>query len=79
MIIIVTDKPLLFLGAGFPGAKPKAGYDFAMIDLEVDASGAGSGTLAPAAKITLKGSAFVVEDYASELVKLTGVSRAKAK
>jgi hypothetical protein len=77
LIIIVTDKPLLFLGAGFPGAKPKAGYDFAMIDLEVDASGAGSGTLAPAAKITLKGSAFVVEDYASEFVRLAGVKKVK--
>jgi hypothetical protein len=64
LITIVTDTPLLFLGAGVPGAKPKDGYDFAVVDLEVDASGAGSGTLAPAANVTLKGSAFVVEDYA---------------
>ena len=77
LIIIVTDKALLFLGAGVPGAKSKDGYDFAVIDLEVDASGAGSGTLAPAAKITLKGSAFVVEDYASELVRLAGVKKVK--
>ena len=77
LIIIVTDKPLLFLGAGVPGAKPKEGYDFAVIDLEVDASGAGSGTLAPAAKITLKGSAFVVQDYASDLVRLAGVKKVK--
>ena len=77
LITIVTDKPLLFLGAGIPGAKPKDGYDFAVVDLEVDASGAGSGTLAPAAKITLNGSAFVVEDYASELVRLAGVKKVK--
>jgi hypothetical protein len=77
LIIIVTDTPLLFLGAGVPGAKPKDGYDFAVIDLEVDASGAGSGTLAPAAKITLNGSGFVVEDYASDLVRLAGVKRVK--
>jgi hypothetical protein len=77
LITIVTDKPLLFLGAGVPGAKPKDGYDFAVVDLEVDASGAGSGTLAPAAKVTLKGSAFVVEDYASELVRLAGVKKVK--
>ena len=78
LIIIVTDKPLLFFGAGVPGAKPKDGYDVAVIDLELDASGDGSGTLAPAAKVTVKGSAFVVEDYASsELVRLAGVKRVK--
>jgi hypothetical protein len=77
LIIIVTDKPLLFLGAGVPGAKPKQGYDFAVVDLEVDASGAGSGSLAPAAKLTLNGSAFVVEDYASEFVRLVGVKKVK--
>ena len=77
LIIIVTDKPLLFLGAGVPGAKPKDGYDVAVIDLEVDASGDGSGTLAPAAKVAVNGSAFVVEDYASELVRLVGVKKVK--
>jgi hypothetical protein len=77
LITIVTDKPLLFLGAGFPGAKPKVGYDFAVVDIEFDASGNGSGTLAPAAKVTVKGGAFVVEDYASELVRLAGVKKVK--
>jgi hypothetical protein len=75
LLTIVTDTPILFLGAGVTGAKPKEGYDFAIIDLEVDAKGAGSGTLAPAAKVTVKEGVFVVEDYASELVKLTGVAR----
>ena len=76
-ITVVTDKPLLFLGAGFPGAKPKAGYDFALVDIEVDASGDGSGTLTPAAKVTVKGGAFVVEDYAPELILLVGVKKVK--
>jgi hypothetical protein len=67
----------LFLGAGVPGAKPKEGYDFAIIDIEVDASGSGSGTIAPAAKVTLKQGVFVVEDYASELVRLTAVKKGK--
>jgi hypothetical protein len=48
-----------------------------VIDLEIDASGDGSGTLAPAAKVTVSGSAFVVEDYASELVRLAGVKKVK--
>jgi hypothetical protein len=77
VIIIVTDKPLLFLGAGLPGAKPQHGYDVAVIDLEVDASGAGSGTLAAAANVTVKGGVFVVDDYASELIRLAGVKRVK--
>jgi len=73
----VTDTPILFLGAGVPGAKPKEGYDFAVIDFEVDAKGAGSGTLSPAAKITLKQGVFVVDDYSGELVRLEGVTKAK--
>jgi hypothetical protein len=77
LVIIVTDTPLLFLGAGVPGAKRRDGYDVAVIDLEIDASGDGSGTLAPAAKVTVKGSAVVVEDYASELVRLAGVKKVK--
>ena len=77
LLTIVTDQPLLFLGAGLPGAKPKEGYDFAIIDIEVDAKGNGAGTLAPAAKVTVKQDVFVVEDYASELVRLTAVKKVK--
>jgi hypothetical protein len=77
LITIVTDKPLLFLGGSLPEAKAKAGYDFAVLDLELEASGSGSGSLAPAARITLKDGAFVVEDYASEPVRLSSVTRAK--
>jgi hypothetical protein len=77
LLTMVTDKPILFLGAGLPGAKPKEGYDFAIIDIEVDAKDAGSGTLAPAAKVTLKDGVFAVEDYGAELVRLTGVKKVK--
>ena len=75
LLTIVADTPILQLGAGVPGAKPKEGYDFAIIDLELDAAGAGSGSFAPAAKVTVKQGVFVVDDYSGELVKLTGVSR----
>jgi hypothetical protein len=77
LLTIVTDQPILFLGAGTPGAKPKEGYDFAVIDIEVDAKGSGSGTLAPAARVTLKDGVFSVQDYASELVRLTAVKKVK--
>jgi hypothetical protein len=75
LLTIVSDTPILFLGAGLPGAKPKEGYDFAVVDLEVDAKGSGSGTLAPAAKVTVKDGAFVVQDYGAERVQLTAVSK----
>lgn len=75
LVTVVADAPILHLGAGAPDAKPKAGYDFAIIDLEVNAAGAGVGTFTPAAKITVKQDVFVVEDYSGEIVKLTGVSR----
>ncbi len=77
LLTILTDQPLLFLGAGLPGAKPKEGYDFAIIDIEVDAKGDGSGTLAPAAKIRMNQGAFVVEDYGAEVVRLTAVKKTK--
>jgi hypothetical protein len=75
LITLVTDSPVLQLGAGVPGAKPREGYDFAIIDLEVSAAGTGSGSFAPAAKVAVKQGVFVVEDYSGEILKLTGVSR----
>ena len=60
-----------------PGAKPKEGYDFAVIDIVLDAKGNGSGTLAPAAKLKLNQDAFVVEDYGAEVVRLTAVKKTK--
>jgi hypothetical protein len=78
LLTIITDKPLVFVGAGLPGAKPKEGYDFAVIDLELDATGHGSGTIAPAAKIkTNDQGAFVVEDYSTEVVKINVARRGK--
>jgi hypothetical protein len=77
LLTIVADQPILFLGAGVPGAKAKEGYDFAIIDLEVDAKGSGSGTLSPAAKVTVKQGAIAVEDFAGELVRLTDVKKVK--
>jgi hypothetical protein len=71
LLTILTDTPIVFLGAGKPGAKPTAGYDFAVLDLQLKADGSGSGTLAPAARISVKDGAFVVEDYATEMVRLT--------
>lgn len=77
LITIVTDQPLRFLGGNAPGAKPKEGYDFAVIDLTVSAAGTGTGQISPAAKISTKGGAFVVSDYSAEYVQLVKVSKSK--
>lgn len=77
LLTIITDQPLLFLGAGVPGAKPQAGYEFAIIDITVDAKGSGTGTIAPAAKIKMNQAAFVVEDYGAEVVQLKEVKKTK--
>jgi hypothetical protein len=77
LLTILTDQPLAFVGAAAPGAKPKEGYDFAVIDIEVDAKGNGSGTLSPAAKLKIGPGGFVVEDYSGEVVRLTAVKKAK--
>lgn len=77
MLTMVTDQPIAFLGAGLPGAKAKDGYDFGIVDIVVDARGSGVGAVSPAAKVTVREGTFVVEDYASEPVRLTGVSKVK--
>ena len=77
LLTILSNEPMLFLGAGVPGAASKEGFDFAIADIEVDENGDGSGTLCPAAKITVKQGAFIVADYGSELVRLTNVKKVK--
>ena len=75
LLTIVTDQPIVFVGGGFPDAKPKEGYGFGVLDIEVDAEGNGSGTLSAAAKVKVAQGAFVVDEYASQALRLTGVRR----
>jgi len=60
-----------------PNAKPKEGFDFGIIDFIVAANGTGSGTMSPAAKVTVKQGVFVVDEYSGELVQLTDIKKAK--
>jgi len=77
VITVVAPQPLIFLGEGGPGAKPKEGYDFAFATFLVDASGKGNaGDLAPAARLGVDANdAVVVEDYGAEAVRLTGIAK----
>lgn len=77
-ITIVTDEPVFFAGGALADAKPRAGYDVAVIKFDIDDGGytANPGTMAAAANIKLDSAGNVdVGDYASTPIKLTSVSK----
>jgi hypothetical protein len=75
-IVVVTDKPMFFVGGGRTEAKPRAGYEVAVIQLLVDEIGLGTGTMAAAARVKPGGDTGVqIDDYADEPIKLVTVSR----
>jgi hypothetical protein len=78
IVTVVTAEPILFLGAGMPEAKPKAGHDVAVALLILDASGGGHGELAPAATVrTNKSGALMIDDYGAAKIWLKDVAKAK--
>jgi hypothetical protein len=79
-LLLATDKAIYFVGGASPNAKPRAGYDMAVLQFSVDQSGAGSGTIALAARVrpNADASAFILDDY-SEPVDLTNVRKLSQK
>ena len=65
-ISLVTDAPVYFVGGGAATPKPREGFELAVVRLTIDEIGLGTGTMAAAA---------IIEDYATETIKLTSVSR----
>jgi hypothetical protein len=75
-IVLVTDKPVFFVGGGRVDAKPREGYEVAVIQMNVDDAGLGNGSMAAAAKVKPGGETGVtIEDYADNLIKLVTVVR----
>ncbi len=75
-ITVLTDQPMLFLGGGNVNAKPREGYDLAVLQFDMDDAGIGSGTMAAAAKIKAGGpNGLQVDDYADQPIKLMNISR----
>jgi len=71
-LVLGTDHPIFFVGAGAPDAKPKTGYDVAVIELDLDAAGNGKGTIAAAARVRpAPDGGVVLDDYAAEPVRLS--------
>jgi hypothetical protein len=70
-IVLVTDKPVFFVGGSRQNAKPRAGYESALIQLQVNESGVGTGMMAPAARVKPGGENGVrIDNYADEPLSL---------
>ncbi len=74
-IVVVTERPVAFLG-GQADAKPRAGFEVAVIQLKVDGRGEGAGTMAAAARVRPGGETGVqIDDYAEAPITLAKVTR----
>ena len=77
-IVAVTEKPVFFVGGGAPDPKPRAGYEVAVLQLQVDDRGAGAGTMAAAARVKPGGDAGVqIDDFADAPIALEKVTRTR--
>jgi hypothetical protein len=75
-IVAVTDKPLFFVGGGSVDAKPREGYEVAVIQIEIDDAGMGRGVMTAAARVKPGGETGVqIDDYADKPIKLISVVR----
>ena len=75
-IVVVTDQPMFFIGGGAADAKPRAGYEVAVIEMNVDTVGLGKGTMTAAARVKPGGESGVrIDDYAEKPIQLVTVSR----
>ena len=76
VIVLVTDKPIYFVGGGRADAVPRTGFEVAVIELRMNANGAGTGSMAGAARVRPDGDGGVLlDDYADELIALSGITR----
>jgi hypothetical protein len=76
LLTVVTAEPIVYLGAGLPEAKARAGFDVAILLLDLH-EGGGLGELAPAAKLGIDdGGALHIEDYGESVVWLNGLATA---
>ena len=76
VITAVVEKPVYFVGGGVPGAKSREGFDVAVIQLTMDSSNVGEGTMTAAARIKPGGPTGVeVDAYETAPVKLRSVMK----
>ena len=70
-IAVVTDKAVFFVGGNRQNAKPRAGYETALIQLQVNEAGVGTGMMAAAVRLKPGGETGVrIDNYADEPLTL---------
>ena len=76
-IVLVTDRPVYFIGGGQgQPTKPREGFEVSVVQIQIDATGKGSGTMAGAARVRPDvGDGVRLDDYADQPIALTGVTR----
>jgi hypothetical protein len=75
-IDVVTERPIYFVGGDAPDAKPHAGFELAVLRMEMDDVGLGSGVMAAAARLKPAPEGGVqIDDYAEQPIKLVTVTR----
>jgi hypothetical protein len=75
-IVLVTDAPMFFVGAGSPSAKPREGFDVGVVSFQIDDSGMGyGGKMAAAARVKRGEGGIEIADYAEKLTELRSVVR----
>ena len=76
MLVIVTDKPAYFIGGGRAESAPRKGFEVAVVEIQLDPKGAGTGSMAGAARVRPDGDGGVLlDDYAEVLITLANVTR----
>ena len=72
----MTDKPAYFIGGGRAESAPRTGFEVAVIEIRLDGKGAGTGSMAGAARVRPNGDGGVLlDDYAEALITITGITR----
>ena len=75
-LIIVTDKPAYFIGGGRAESAPRKGFEATFVEIQLDATGAGTGSMAGAARVRPDGDGGVLlDDYSEALITLANVTR----
>jgi hypothetical protein len=76
LVTVVTAEPIVYLGAGLPGAQGRTGFDVAVAMLDLTEAGTGTGELAPAAKVGVdEHGAVLIDDYGATVLWLNDLVR----
>ena len=77
-LILVTDKPVFFVGGGRADENLAArkGFEVAVIEIRIDGKGVGTGSMAAAARVRPDGDGGVLlDDFAERLITITNIAR----